>query len=68
MANIILGDDDDVELGTQDDDTMLGGGGDYDLNCVGGADIMDGQEGDYRLRGGSGNDTILDSTTDVEVM
>lgn len=59
MADIFLGDDDDVEVGTQDADSIRGGGGDDDLNGLGGDDGLDGGDGDDRLRGGSGNDTIV---------
>ncbi len=68
MADIFLGDEDDVELGTQSADNIQGGGGDDDLNGLAGDDSIDGGAGDDRLRGGSGDDILLGGASGSDLL
>ncbi|TCZ64293.1 calcium-binding protein [Roseicella aquatilis] len=59
MVDLVLGPDDDIRNGSQQADTIRGGGGDDTLRGLAGDDLLDGEEGDDQLFGGSGNDVLL---------
>lgn len=66
-VQIDTGDGDDLIIGSEFDDLLLGGPGNDSIDGAGGDDFIDGDVGDDLLAGGDGNDLILGFDGDDEI-